>query len=44
MKNLPWTVLQEMKGNTSVLKKIEEAEKLLKSLRKEQMPAPPTFF
>src|SRR6516162_4649442 len=35
MKNLPWTVLQEMKGNTSVLKKIEEAEKLLKSLRKE---------
>jgi ParB family chromosome partitioning protein len=35
MKNLPWTVLQEMKGNTSVLKKIAEAENLLKSLRKE---------
>ena len=34
MKNLSWTALQEMKGNTSVLKKIEEAEKLLKSLRK----------
>jgi ParB family transcriptional regulator, chromosome partitioning protein len=34
MKNVPWTVLQEMKGNTSVLKKIEDAEELLKSLRK----------
>jgi len=34
MKNVPWTALQEMKGNTSVLKKIEDAEELLKSLRK----------
>jgi ParB family transcriptional regulator, chromosome partitioning protein len=34
MKNVPWTVLQEMKGNTTVLKKIEDAEELLKSLRK----------
>jgi ParB family chromosome partitioning protein len=34
MKNLSWTALQEMKGNTSVMKKIDEAEKLLKWLRK----------
>jgi ParB family chromosome partitioning protein len=34
MKNVPWTTLQEMKGNTGVLKKIEDAEELLKSLRK----------
>ena len=34
MKNLPWTSLQELKGNDSVLKKIEDAEELLKSLRK----------
>jgi len=34
MKNVPWTALQEMKGNTSVLKKLEDAEELLKSLRK----------
>jgi ParB family chromosome partitioning protein len=34
MKNVPWTALQEMKGNTSLLKKIEDAEELLKSLRK----------
>jgi ParB family transcriptional regulator, chromosome partitioning protein len=34
MKNVPWTALQEMKGNTIVLKKIEDAEELLKSLRK----------
>jgi len=34
MKTLPWVALQEMKGNASVLQKLEEAEKLLKSLRK----------
>jgi ParB family chromosome partitioning protein len=34
MKNVPWTALQEMKGNTSVLKKLEDAEEWLKSLRK----------
>jgi hypothetical protein len=34
MKTVPWTTLQEMKGDTSVLKKIEDAEELLKSLRK----------
>jgi ParB family transcriptional regulator, chromosome partitioning protein len=34
MKGVPWTALQEMKGDTSVLKKIEDAEELLKSLRK----------
>jgi len=34
MKSVPWTALQEMKGDTSVLKKIEDAEELLKSLRK----------
>src|SRR5580692_5506380 len=31
MKNVPWTALQEMKGNTTLLKKIEDAEELLKS-------------
>jgi len=34
MKNVPWTMLQELKGDSDVLKKIEDAEKLLKSLRK----------
>jgi ParB family transcriptional regulator, chromosome partitioning protein len=34
MKNVPWTTLQEMKGDSSVLKKIEDMEALLKSLRK----------
>ncbi len=34
MKNLPWTTLQELKGDASMLKKIEDAEELLKSLRK----------
>ncbi len=34
MKRVPWTTLQEMKGDTGVLKKIEDAEELLKSLRK----------
>jgi ParB family chromosome partitioning protein len=34
MKNVPWTALQELKGDSSVLKTIDEAEKLLRSLRK----------
>lgn len=33
MKSLPWTVLQDLKGNANVLKTIEEAEKMLQSLR-----------
>ena len=34
MKGVPWTVLQELKGDPDVLKKIDEAEALLQSLRK----------
>jgi ParB family chromosome partitioning protein len=34
MKNVPWTALQELKGDLDVLKKLDDAEKLLKSLRK----------
>lgn len=34
MKNLPWTTLQEIKGNATVLEKIDNLEELLKSLRK----------
>ena len=34
MKNVPWTALQELKGNATALKKIDDAEQLLKSLRK----------
>lgn len=33
MKKVPWTTLQELKGNPELLAKIEDAEKLLKSLR-----------
>lgn len=34
MKNVPWTTLQELKGDPTVLKKISDAEAMLKSLRK----------
>jgi ParB family transcriptional regulator, chromosome partitioning protein len=34
MKNLPWPNLQQLKGDVTLLKKIEEAESTLKSLRK----------
>jgi len=34
MKSLPWTTLQQLKGDVTLLKKIEEAESTLKSLRK----------
>ncbi|MFL5121116.1 MAG: hypothetical protein ACJ8C8_11725, partial [Microvirga sp.] len=34
MKRVPWTALEELKGDPDILKKIEDAELLLKSLRK----------
>jgi len=34
MKRVPWTTLQELKGDETVLKKLDEAESLLRSLRK----------
>jgi ParB family transcriptional regulator, chromosome partitioning protein len=34
MKKVPWTTLQELKGDAEVLKKLDEAENLLRSLRK----------
>jgi ParB family transcriptional regulator, chromosome partitioning protein len=34
MKNVPWTELQKMKGNAGLLEKIDDAEELLRSLRK----------
>jgi ParB family chromosome partitioning protein len=34
MKSVPWTTLQEMKGDPGLLQKIGDAEELLKSLRK----------
>jgi len=38
MKNVPWTTLQELKGDEAVLKKLDEAESLLKSLRRALTP------
>jgi len=37
MKNVPWTTLQELKGDPNVLKQLDDAEKLLQSLRKALM-------
>jgi ParB family chromosome partitioning protein len=34
MKRVPWTALAELKGDAEILKKIDDAEALLKSLRK----------
>jgi ParB family transcriptional regulator, chromosome partitioning protein len=34
MKRVPWTALAELKGNADILKKIDEAKVLLKSLCK----------
>jgi ParB family chromosome partitioning protein len=34
MKSVPWTTLEELKGDRELLKKINDAEALLKSLRK----------
>ncbi|MGA2340998.1 MAG: ParB N-terminal domain-containing protein [Terracidiphilus sp.] len=38
MKSVPWTKLQELKGDEVVLKKLDEAEALLRSLRKALTP------
>lgn len=34
MRKVPWTALAELKGNPDILKKIDNAEALLRSLRK----------
>lgn len=34
MKRVPWTTLEELKGNPDVIKRIDDAEALLKTLRK----------
>jgi ParB family chromosome partitioning protein len=34
MKNVPWTTLQELKGKPDILKQIDDAQELLRSLRK----------
>jgi len=34
MKSVPWTKLQELKGDETILKRLDEAEGLLRSLRK----------
>jgi ParB family chromosome partitioning protein len=34
IKNVPWTMLQELKGDSDVLKKLDDAENLLKALRR----------
>ena len=34
MKRVPWTAIEELKGDPDILKKIADAEALLKSLRK----------
>ena len=38
MKRVPWTTLAELKGDPQILKKIDDAETLLKSLRKTLLP------
>ena len=38
MKSVPWTTLQELKGDAAALSKLDEAEALLKSLRKALSP------
>jgi hypothetical protein len=34
MKRVPWTTLAELKGDPEILQKLDDAEALLKSLRK----------
>jgi ParB family chromosome partitioning protein len=34
MKSVPWTVLQELKGDPAMLKKLDDAEALLRALKK----------
>jgi ParB family chromosome partitioning protein len=38
MKRVPWTVLSDLKGDPDIIKKIDDAEALLKSLRKALEP------
>ena len=38
MKRVPWTALVELKGDPEILKKIDDMEALLKSLRKTLSP------
>jgi ParB family chromosome partitioning protein len=38
MKRVPWTALEELKGDPEILKKITDAEALLKSLCKTLSP------
>lgn len=38
MKSVPWTTMEKLKGDVSVLKKLDEAENLLRSLRKALTP------
>jgi ParB family chromosome partitioning protein len=38
MKRVPWTALQELRGDQAVLTRLDEAENLLKSLRKALAP------
>jgi ParB family chromosome partitioning protein len=38
MKRVPWTTLAEMKGDVEILKRVDEVEALLKSLRKTLLP------
>ena len=38
MKSVPWTKLQELKGDETVLKQLDEAESLLRSLRRALTP------
>jgi len=38
MKRVPWTALAELKGDPDILKKIDDADALLKSLRKTLFP------
>jgi ParB family chromosome partitioning protein len=38
MKRVPWTVLADLKGDPEILKKIDDAEALLRSLRKALEP------
>ena len=40
MKKVPWTTLQDLKGDETVLRRLDEAENLLRSLRKALMPEP----
>jgi ParB family chromosome partitioning protein len=34
MKRVPWTALEQLKGDAEILRKIDDAEALLRSLRR----------